>query len=126
MNKTLNVLITDNNEIITNIISGYLTNDKRFNILTPEDNEDNEIELINKLKPDIVITNLKKKNGWTGMNIIRYFKNNNFCPKFFIISGSIYEYKDEISELNIRYYLQKPFISSEMVQILNKIYEDNK
>ena len=122
MNEKINLIIADTNNMIIDILKNYIKEDNRFNIIGIANNEIEEEKLIELLKPDLIISNIRKNNGWTGLNIIKKYQNEGYNPIIFIISGSIYDYIKEIESQNIQYFLNKPFKKEQLLNILNEIY----
>lgn len=50
-------------------------------------NDDDEIRMIEELKPDIVITDLMREDKYTGLDIIKRYKDIKQSPQFLVISG---------------------------------------
>ena len=122
MKEKINLIIADTNNMIIDILKNYIKEDNRFNITGIANDEIEEVKLIELLKPDLIISNIKKNNGWTGINIIKKYQNEEYNPIIFIISGSIYDYIKEIESQNIQYFLNKPFKKEQLLNTLNEIY----
>ena len=88
MNETLTIIVADDNACMSDFINHIIENDNRFEFIGSAKDEKDEIELINTLKPSIVITDLKKGNRWTGIDIIKEIQDNNDeVPIFFDITA---------------------------------------
>lgn len=125
MDEILTIIIADDNTYMSDYISGIIKDDNRFKFIGYAKDENEEIELIKSLKPNIVITDLKKGNKWTGMDIIKEIQNNNdVVPIFFVISASTYSYYEKLRKLKINYFLNKPFEAKQVLEILDRIYND--
>ena len=98
--------------------------DTRFKVVGIATNDEEEIELIEKEKPNVVITDLKRNDQYTGFNIIEKYKDEEYKPIFFIISAMAMCYIEDIRRLNIRYYLNKPFNNDRLLNKMNDIYEE--
>lgn len=48
-------------------------------------NDDDEIRMIEELKPDIVITDLMREDKYTGLDIIKRYKDLKQSPQFLVI-----------------------------------------
>ncbi|MGN0973413.1 MAG: response regulator [Bacilli bacterium] len=125
MEETLTILVADDNVYMADLIAITIKNDTRFKVIGVAKDGKEEIELIKKLKPSIVISDLKKGTTWCGLDIIKELqKSSEEMPIFFIISASTYNYYTEIRELNIRYFLNKPCDNERILEMLDRIYDD--
>lgn len=125
MEEKLTILIADDNTYMKDMVEFSIKNDERFEIIGVAENGEKEIELIKELKPNIVITDLKKGNNWSGLDIIRKIKaNSEYVPIFFIISASTHYYFQEIMKLGVRYFLNKPCNNDRILEKLDEIYND--
>lgn len=125
MKETLTILVADDNTYMADLVAISIKDDTRFKIIGVAKDREEEIDLINKMKPNIVISDLKKGTTWSGLDIIKELKNSNEnLPIFFIISASTYHYYSEIRELGIKYFLNKPCDNSKIFEMLDRIYED--
>ncbi len=122
MNDIVKILIADDNKHIANSMMEYVNEDIRYKLIGMSNDELSEIEMIEKFKPDVVITDIKKKIGWTGIDIIEHYQNIENKPIFILISASITDYYQKIREFNIEHYLAKPFIKEDFLEILNRVY----
>ena len=123
--EILTIIVADDNAYMSDFMSKIIKEDSRFKFIGFAKDEKEEIELINSLKPNVVITDLKKGNKWTGIDIIKEVQDNNeIAPIFFVTSASIYYYYDKLKELKIRYFLNKPFDIEQVKEVLNRIYDD--
>lgn len=125
MEEVLTILIADDNIYMKDMVALSIKNDARFKIIGVAENGEKEIELIKDLKPNIVITDLKKGNTFSGLDIIREIKNNSEdVPIFFIISASTHYYFQEIMKLGVKYFLNKPCDNDRILEKLDDIYND--
>lgn len=125
MEETISILIADDNAGIADYIKKIVENNSKFKIIGTAKDRKDEIEFIENFRPDVVITDLKKGNSWSGLDIIEEIQNNfEKVPTFFIISASVISYIEEIRRLKIRYYLNKPFNAEDVLRILNDIYDN--
>lgn len=119
----LNIIIADDNSILANMMKALIEKDERYKIVGIARNDDDEIKLIDDLRPDLVITDLRKDNKWTGLDIIKRYQKKEYNIEFFIISGSTSNSIKQIEEMNIKYYLNKPYSDTELFRILDEIYK---
>ena len=69
--EILTIIVADDNAYMSDFMSKIIKEDSRFKFIGFAKDEKEEIELINSLKPNVVITDLKKGNKWTGIDIIK-------------------------------------------------------
>lgn len=124
MNDVLKIVIADDNQIAVDMMKNRIEENDRYKVVGVAKDEEDEIKLINEIKPDLVITDIRKKNGWTGIDIIKQFENIENKPIFFVISACTENYIAEIRKLKIQYYLNKPYYFDELMRILNYIYSE--
>lgn len=124
MEKILKVIIADDNLALVDFMKSSIEKDTRFKVVGIATNDEEEIELIEKEKPNVVITDLKRNDQYTGFNIIEKYKDEEYKPIFFIISAMAMCYIEDIRRLNIRYYLDKPFNNDRLLNKMNDIYEE--
>lgn len=113
--KRTRIIIAEENEVINNQIRSILQQYEDIEIIGCCFSAKQEIEMIDKLKPDIVITNLVKRGKLSGMDIIRKYKTKGDNIKFLVITGS-----DEIDYSIVDGVIKKPFIN------MNIIYKEIK
>ena len=124
MEEILKVIIADDNLALVDFMKSSIEKDTRFKVVGIAKNDEEEIELIEKEKPNVDITDLKRNDQYTGFNIIEKYKDEEYKPIFFIISAMAMCYIEDIRRLNIRYYLDKPFNNDRLLNKMNDIYEE--
>ncbi|MCG1012518.1 response regulator [Tepidanaerobacter sp. GT38] len=84
------------------------------------------LELIRKLKPDIVITDIRMP-GYDGLEVIKQGKQINKNIDFIIISGyGNFEYAQSAIKYGVSDYLLKPINKKELITTLNNIRKKHK
>lgn len=83
--------------------------EKNTEVLAVTEDGDIELELIKKLKPNLVITDLYRKNGISGLEVIKQVREHDYNLTFLIITSSYYERELELlkEDENI-YIIRKP------------------
>ena len=123
MDEILKIIIADDNLALVDFMKASIEKDTRFKVVGIATNDKEEIDLIEREKPNVVITDLKRNNEYTGIDIIERYKNKEHKPIFFIISAMAMYYIEDIRRLDIRYYLNKPFDNDRLLDKMNDIYE---
>lgn len=118
MNEKIKIIIADDNKYFLASISEYLKTYPEIEILAITNNDEEEIKLIESLKPDIVVTDLMRNHKYSGLDIIKKYSKKKNAPKFLVISG---QRKEEIikDNLEVAGYITKPF--SDYNIILNEL-----
>lgn len=124
MEEIVTILIADDNWAIIDFIKSYIEKDDRYKIIGICCDAEEQIKMIDKLKPDIVITDIKKNNEFIGLEIIKKYKAEEYCPIFYVVSASIGYYISELRDLKVRYYIQKPFEVEDFMRILGYAYNE--
>lgn len=122
MEKVLNIVIADDNTFLTDYMKKQIEIDNRYKVIGVANDDEQEIELIEKLKPDVVITDLLRGNEYTGLDIIKKYKDKENKPIFFVVSAGIYHMIKELRDNDIEYHLDKPFMYEQLLTILSNIY----
>lgn len=82
------------------------------------------LEVIKNNKVDIVITDIQMP-GMNGIELIRRLKEMDEGIRTIVISGyAEFEYAKESIKLNVNDYVLKPFLSKNLLEIVNKVKEE--
>ncbi len=123
MKDKVKVLIADNYKAFSEILEKILERYEQLEIVGIANNSEEEIEKINELKPDIVITNIKKDKEYTGIEIIKEYLKKEYSPYFFIISSIVNE--DVLNNSNVIGYMKKPMVDyDKIVNIITKEFKN--
>lgn len=115
MKSKIKVIIVDDDMVTCELLEKYLK--KYYNsieILGIANTAEEEFEMIENLKPEIVITDLLKNGNYTGLDIIKEYYEKKRGPEFLVLSV---DRKQEVinNGLEVAGYIQKPFSNYEMV-----------
>lgn len=85
--RKIKIIIADDEKECADELFHNLLKYKDIDILGIANSDSEEVNLIEKLRPDVVITDLMRENGetWGGLDIIRKYANNN-SVKFLVTS----------------------------------------
>lgn len=88
-------------------------------------NGEDGLELVEREKPDIVMTDIKMK-FMDGLTMIKKLRNNGFKGEIIVFSGyKVFEYAQDAMESGVSYYLLKPVTKDKMLDaikiVLNKL-----
>lgn len=120
----IKIIIADDNEIIAQLLKKFIIDNSEFNVIGIATSSKQQIELINNLNPDIVISDIERKGETiSGLDIILRAKKENRKEKFIIITGNT---KEEIlintnyeMPSNVLKYIRKPFDFKDIINVLN-------
>ena len=112
--RKIKVIIADDNVHFCKFIKEYLKKYNDIEILGVANSDEDEIKIIEKLKPEIVITDLMRNHRYTGLDIIKKYNDDNSKVKFLVISAD--EKADVINNgLEVAGYIKKPFTDYEII-----------
>ena len=114
MDQKIRVIIADDNEHICNTMKVYLNKFNNIEVLGIANNDEEEIKLIEELKPEIVITDIVRNGEYTGLDIIKQYSNRENAPKFLVISADN-EFINIDKNLKIDGYIHKPFTNYDVI-----------
>lgn len=102
------VIIADDNSHICKFIADSLSKHDDIEILGIANTDEDEIKMIEELKPEIVITDLVRNYKYTGLDIIKNYFENKSPIKFLVVSADRKE--DVINDgLEVAGYIEKSF-----------------
>lgn len=95
----INIIIADDEIKTCEEIKNLLENYSYINVLGIANTDEEEVRLIEELKPDVVVTDLMRNHQFTGLDIIKKYSEIKNSPKFVIVSFSpenelCYRYKN--------------------------------
>ena len=123
------VIIADDNVHICKFIADSLSKHDDIEILGVAHTDEDEIKMIEELKPEVVITDLMRNHKYTGLDIIKDYFAKNSKIKFLVVSADRKE--DVIRDgLEVAGYIEKSFsfnyelIYTELKRIKKIIYDE--
>lgn len=117
------ILISDDIEIIRNTLKKIVENIDGIEEIKIAKTYDDIIYMMKQYKPDIIITDIIKYGEEKIFTIAKEYENNDYNPKFILISGMDKEYVEfNIAKYklnNIIAYITKPFKEENIKKTLN-------
>jgi len=104
--EKIKVILADDNKTLSDFIIKNLEKHDDIEIIGIAHSDEDEIKMIDELKPQIVLTDLMRNGEYSGLDIIKNYSQKNDSPKFLIISAEIITV-DIIRLSNVAGYIQK-------------------
>lgn len=131
--ERIKLVIADDNIGFCDLLNKELEKEDDIQVVGIANTDEEEIRIIDELKPDIVVTDLMRNRKYSGLEIIREYSKKKNSPYFLVISADEKRYViDENENLKICAYIQKkPFefqfdkITEEIKKIRNQINVKN-
>ncbi len=114
MDNKIKIVIADDNVYLCEMIKKEIENYDEVQILGIANTDEEEIRLIEELKPEIVITDLMRKRKYSGWDIIKKYDNREDTPRFLIVSAgwpSIIINKAK----NVEGFIQRPYTDKNII-----------
>ena len=132
MEEKVRIIIADDDIHICKFIKEFLEKYEDIEILEIANTDEDEIQMIEELKPEIVITDLMRNHKYTGLDIIKDYFAKNKKIAFLVISADL---KREVinNGLEVAGYIKKPINDYEEIymelkrikrELIDKEYTD--
>ena len=118
----LKVLITDDEQMICNLIANILDwEDMGFQIIGMANTGTDAFDIIQKEKPDVVISDIRMP-GYDGIQLIQKTAEAGIQAVFVMISGyKQFEYAQNAMKYGVKYYLLKPISEEKLRETMTEI-----
>ena len=118
----LKVLITDDEQMICNLIANILDGeDMGFQIIGMANTGTDAFDIIQKEKPDVVISDIRMP-GYDGIQLIQKTAEAGIQAVFVMISGyKQFEYAQNAMKYGVKYYLLKPISEEKLRETMMEI-----
>ena len=125
--EEIKIIIADDNKAWTDLLSKYLAKYKELKILGITNDGEEQIEMIKKLKPDIVITDLKRDKGISGVEVIERCYKLNIKTDYLVTTAGYYNNKiQELRQMGITHFLFKPFDIDDLIKKIKNIQNERQ
>lgn len=119
MEEKIRVIIAEDNTGFCDLLKKYFSKYDDIELLGIANNDETEIDMIETLKPEIVITDLMRNHKYTGLDIIREYSKKKESPYFIVISaGDDMDFRKE--NLKISAFIRKPIFDFNIILNLLK------
>ncbi len=107
LSRKIKIIIADDNIHICKFTKEFLEKYEDIEILGIANSDEDEIRMIEELKPEIVITDLRRNHRYTGLDIIKSYFAKNKDVAFLVISA---DNKSDVINggLEVAGYIKKP------------------
>ncbi|THF72956.1 response regulator [Cohnella fermenti] len=96
----------------------------RYEVVGEADNGLDGIDVIDRTKPDLVITDIKMP-GMSGLEMLGTLKNKGLRHKMIILTGySEFEYAHKALKMSVSDYLEKPITVPDLQEALDKVEQE--
>lgn len=120
--KKVTILIADDYKPFCDTLRNILNRYKEIEVIGIANTDQEEISKIEDLKPNLVITDIKRNNQYTGLDIAKQYSYKKDSPYFFVISSEINE-KEISNNDKIIGFMKKPFLDyDKLVEKILKIF----
>lgn len=102
----INIIIADDETKTCEEIKKLLSKYEQIKILGIANTDEEEIKMIEELKPDVVVTDLMRHDSFSGLDIIKDYAEKQYSPKFIILSFTP-NYAKHFKYKNITAYICK-------------------
>lgn len=118
------ILIADDNKALAGMIKSFIEKNSKFKILDIATSSAEQLELMGKHNPDLIITDIMRKGeSISGLDIIRVCEKQDKKVKFILVTASTkQEFVNGNGEMpkNVIGYLKKPFEWNDIIEELQK------
>lgn len=84
--EEIKIIIADDDNKTCEEIKELLNEYSHIKVMGIANNDDDEIRMIEDLKPDVVVTDLVRNHQFTGLDIIKDYAEKEESPKFIVVS----------------------------------------
>ena len=118
MSETMKVLIVDDSELMRKRLAEMISQVEGVEIVGKAERSQEAIEAIQKLKPNVVILDIKMPGG-SGIGVLEHIKKNNTNTKVIMFTNYPYpQYRKKCMDLGADYFFDKSTEFEEVVEVL--------
>ena len=121
----MKILIADDSAIVRERIFTMLSDLNEVKVIGEAQNADETVELVLKLKPDVVILDIRMPGN--GISVLPKIKDSKNAPIVIMFTNYPYEqYRKKCMEAGAEYFFDKSVGIEEIIKILNQLVHDFK
>ena len=123
----ITIIIADDNFYWCEAMQKYLQQFKEFEILGTTSDGEEQIQMTKMLQPDIVITDLKRKAGISGLEVLKRCQEMQLNKTKFIVETAAYyqEHINSLVNMGIKHILFKPYTFEELINEIRAVQNEN-
>jgi len=121
----MKVFIADDSEYICNSLKAMLSKIPGIEIIGQAGETREAIELIYKLKPEVVILDIRMPGG-SGMEVLKQIKKNASAPLVIILTNFPYpQYRKKCMELGADFFFEKSSEFARIPEVLKQLMKES-
>lgn len=123
----ITIIIADDNFDWCKIMRQFLEQFKEFEILGTTSDGEEQIKMIKMLEPDIVITDLRRKKGISGLEVLKRCQEMQLTKTKFIVETAAYynEQTKLLMSMGIKHILFKPYTFEDLKNEISAVQNEN-
>jgi len=116
------VLLIEDDPTMLNLLSILMEIEGYLILRLEDDSEESIIDTLVRLRPDLVLmdVNLRKANG---LEVLKRIRQRDDLKDIHILMSSGMDYRIECNQAGADYFLQKPYMPDELVEVVHRILD---
>lgn len=122
----MKVFIVDDSAVVRERLIGMITELPEIEVAGQAHNAQDAIQSIRKLKPDVVILDIRMPGG-NGIEVLKEIKRDKPAPLIIILTNYPYpQYRKKCMEGGADYFFDKSTEFEKVIDVLKKLIEESK
>ncbi len=123
-NEAMKCFVVDDSKLVVERVRGILSNIEGLEFIGQATNAKDAVEAIERLKPDVVILDIRLIGG-NGMNVLERIKKAQPPPVVIMLTNYPYpQYRNKCKELGADYFFDKVTEIESFVKVLRTLAQD--
>ncbi len=121
----MKVFIVDDSALVRERIIAMISENPGIEIIGQAKNAQEGINSILKLKPDVVILDIRMPGG-NGIEVLKNIKKNNSAPTIIILTNYPYpQYRKKCIEAGADYFFDKSTEFNKIIEVIKKLIQES-
>ncbi len=121
----MKVFIVDDSALVRERIIAMISEHPGIEIIGQAKNAQESINSILKLKPDVVILDIRMPGG-NGIEVLENIKKNNYAPTTIILTNYPYpQYRKKCMEAGADYFFDKSTEFNKIIEVIKKLIQES-